>query len=111
MAADPTIKVRYNDGTIGVPRDSAPVRTLASATTLTLPDEGDVFFVSGTTAITSITESWPSRKVFLIFTGVLNFTDGGNLKLAGTTATTADDAILLVSDGTNWYQVAPPAVN
>lgn len=81
-------------------------KTVASAATTTLPDYDSVFFVSGTTTITTLTASWAGRMVTLIFQGILTLTDGGNLKLAGNFVTTADDTITLVSDGTNWYECA-----
>lgn len=80
--------------------------SVASATTITLPLEGDVVSVTGTTNITSVTASYVGRRVTLIFAGALTFTDGSNLKLAGNLVTTADDTITLVSDGTNWVEVA-----
>lgn len=80
------------------------VAAVASATTVTLPHVGEVFHISGTTTITSITASWAHRRVTLVFDGILTFTDGSNLKLAGNFVTTADDAITLVCDGTNWYE-------
>jgi hypothetical protein len=77
---------------------------VASATTVTLPNDGDVFHITGTTTITSVTTSWRHRRVTLVFDGILTFTDGSNLKLAGNFVTTADDTITLVCDGTNWYE-------
>lgn len=80
---------------------------VASAATLTLPLDRDVVVISGTTNITSVTAGGDNadRRVTLIFQGVLNFTDGSNLKLASTMATTADDTITICCDGTNWYEV------
>lgn len=41
-----------------------------------------------------------------MFQGIVTFTDGNNLKLAGNFVTTADDTITLCcADGTNWYEV------
>ncbi len=86
------------------------VPTVASATTITLPAHADLAFVSGTTTITSVTASWPGRRVTLVFTGALTFTDGSNLKLAGNFVTAGavndNDTITLVCDGTNWFEVA-----
>lgn len=80
---------------------------VASAAAMPLPT-GAVFHVTGTTAITSITSTNFAHGacITLIFDGILNFTDGGNLKLASTMATTADDTISLCYDGTNWYETA-----
>lgn len=77
--------------------------TIASAATVTLPADS-VIKISGTTTITSITAGAAGRRVTLIFTGVLTLVDGSNLKLAGNFVTAVDDAITLVSDGTNWYE-------
>jgi len=80
---------------------------VASAATVTLPLDRDVVTISGTTNITSVTAGADNadRRVTLIFQGILNFTDGSNLKLASTMATTADDTITICCDGTNWYEV------
>ena len=40
----------------------------------------------------------------LVFDGILTFTDGNNLKLAGNLVTSADASITLVCDGANWYE-------
>lgn len=79
--------------------------TVASAAAVTLPTDGTVFTISGTTTITSVVATgWTGKRVTLIFSGALTFTDGSNLKLAGNFVTTADDTISLVCDGTNWYE-------
>jgi hypothetical protein len=82
-----------------------PTPTVASAATITLPG-GPWTQVTGTTTITSIAASRPGRTVTLQFTGALTLTDGSNLKLAGNYVTSADDTITLLSDGTNWVEVA-----
>lgn len=89
------------------PLDTYGTNVIASATALVLLTDRDVMLVSGTTAITSISTAQRGRTITLVFQGVLNFTDGGNLKLASTMATTADDTITLTcADGTNWFEVA-----
>lgn len=72
---------------------------------------GNVFTVTGTTNITSITSTGvvAGSVIRIIFTGILTFTDGNNLKLAGNMTTSADDTISLVYDGTNWYELARSA--
>jgi nitrous oxidase accessory protein NosD len=83
------------------------VPSIASAATIVVPQFSDVFNVSGTTTITSVTATGQAgRVVTLIFAGALTFTDGSNLKLAGNFVTTADDAITLACDGTNWTELA-----
>lgn len=80
---------------------------IASAATMTLLDDGDTFHITGTTNVTTVNTcnaTYSGRRVTLIFNGILTFTDGLNLKLAGNFVTTADDTISLVCDGTNWYE-------
>ncbi len=88
--------------------DTSPIATVASAAALVLPRNGcKIFFISGTTNVTSMSAgTWAGQEVALIFQGVLTFTDGGNLKLAGNFVTTADDVLRLVSDGTSWYELS-----
>ena len=81
---------------------------VASATTTTL-GVGNVFHITGTTAITTLNtcdSTTSGLTVTLIFDGILTFTDGNNLKLAGNMTTSADDTITLACDGTNFYEVA-----
>lgn len=80
---------------------------VASAAALPLPT-GNVFHVTGTTSVTSITSTGFAAgiTITLIFDDVLTFTDGSNLVLAGNFVTTTSDTITLAYDGTNWYEVA-----
>jgi len=82
-----------------------------SAATITLPGGGQVFFVTGTTSITSITPSWRGRHVTLLFTDVLTVTNGGNLILAGSAnfVTKLEDSLTLVCDGNNWLETSRSA--
>ena len=66
---------------------------VASATALPIPTVNATNFSAG-------------DVVTLIFDGILTFTDGSNLKIAGNMTTSADDTITLAFDGTNWYEVA-----
>lgn len=77
---------------------------VASATTIAATS--NLFHVTGTTNVTNMTVLGANTCVSIIFDGVLTFTDGNNLKLAGNFVTTADDTIQLCSDGTNWYEIA-----
>ena len=83
--------------------ESVDVASVGGGTTA-LPDNGEYFNITGTNNITTLTASWIGRRVVLKFAGILTFTDGGNLKLAGDFVTTADDVISLVSDGTYWIE-------
>jgi len=90
--------------------DSANV---ASATTTALT-AGNLFHITGTTTITTLNTCDAAnngREVVLIFDDILTLTDGGNLKIAGNFATTADDTINLWCDGTNWYESGARSVN
>lgn len=99
--------VQFNDGTRGNIRGlQGGGAAVASAAALPLPT-GNVFHVTGTTGITSITSTnfQAGVMITLIFDGALTVTDGSNLKVAGNFTTTADDTLTLVYDGTNWYEV------
>lgn len=111
--SDTAIK-RFSAGVVATTDASGAIRGLqgggaavASAAALPLPT-GNVFHVTGTTNVTSITSTNFASGVCitLIFDGVLTVTDGSNLKLAGNFVTTADDTITLIYDGTNWYETA-----
>lgn len=97
--------LKSTDGGNGITGMYGGGAAVASATALPLPT-GRVFHVTGTTNITSITATNLQSGVVitLIFDGVLTFTDGNNLKLAGNFVTTADDTITLAYDGTNFYE-------
>lgn len=83
---------------------------VASVAAQVLPTSGDVFTISGTTSITSLGAAYnKGRTAKFIFQDVLTVTDGNNLKLAGNFATSADDCITLVCDGTNWYETGRSA--
>jgi parallel beta-helix repeat protein len=81
----------------------------AAAATVTLPECEDVVTLTGNTNITSIVASTAGRVVTLLFTGTPTVTDGSNLTLAGNFVATADDTLTLVSDGTNWIEIARSA--
>lgn len=83
------------------------IETVASAATIAIAIGQRVVSVTGTTNITSVTATGHSGAVVtLIFAGVLTFTDGSNLKLAGNFTTAADATITIACNGTNWYEVA-----
>lgn len=92
---------------------TVPDITVASAATMTLPGAyTDVFAVTGTADITSITTSWDGRVVKLRFTGTRltnGLVDGSNLLLdpvEGNMAYTPNDTITLLCDGTNWLELS-----
>lgn len=80
---------------------------IASTTTIAIPDTvSDIFYVTGTTTITSITAQAPERVIILHFTGALTLTDGSNLNLTGNYVTAAGDEIILRCDGATWFEIA-----
>jgi hypothetical protein len=83
---------------------------VASATTMTLGSDGNVFHITGTTAITAITTTnWQAgSEITLIFDSTASITAGANMILAGAANFngTANDVIKLVWDGTSWFEVS-----
>lgn len=80
---------------------------LASSATPTLK-LGTLFHVTGVASTTSLTPcvTWDRRPITFVFDSTAGFTDGGNLKLNGNFVATADDAIVLQYDGTNWFELS-----
>lgn len=78
---------------------------IASASTITLPDYGDSFIVTGTTNIDTIeTANQEGRTIKLIFASILTVTDASNLLMAGNFVTSGQDTLSLVCNGTSWYE-------
>jgi hypothetical protein len=76
--------------------------TVASASTIT--PTGNVFHVSGSATIDTITVMGAGSTITLIFDGTATVSDGvGNVKLPAAFVATADDTLDLVSDGAGWY--------
>lgn len=72
---------------------------------ITLGDDGNYFDITGTNAITSITAKQAGTVVVLQFDSTATLTDGSNLNLTGNFTGAAEAQIMLVSDGTNWFEV------
>ena len=82
--------------------------TVASASTIGFSHGASLVLITGTTAVTSITATYAGHVVTLLSqdaTGAV-ITDGSNLKLAGNFTLAAADALTLVCNGTNWYEVS-----
>lgn len=79
---------------------------IASASTITLPEGGNVFYITGTTTITSIAASRRGRMVALELTNNITITTGGNLSLPGNFVGSSGAHIILECDGTSWYECA-----
>lgn len=85
---------------------------IATAATIQIPVDGDVFSVTGNTNVTNgiTVRAWDNgRIVRLIFSGTPTVSDTGTSKLNGDFVATADDVLTLTCDGTNWYEVARSA--
>lgn len=80
--------------------------SVASASSITLQAAYNVVQITGTTNITAILGQWRNRRVTLVFSDALTVVDGGNLNLAGNFVTTTGDTLTLISDGSNWNEVA-----
>lgn len=80
---------------------------IASATSITLGDDGNTFLITGNTNISSIGVKQLGTEVRLIFAGALTLVDGGSsLRLAGDFVTAAEAAITLVSMGSYWQEMS-----
>jgi hypothetical protein len=78
----------------------------ASAASLTLPSDGWIIPITGTTTVTGIVASgWTDKVAILVVAGACQFTDnGGTLNLEGNF--TGPGALVLECDGTNWQEIA-----
>jgi len=82
---------------------------VASAATVTLGNDGNLFHITGTTNIDNITTTnWQAgSEIVLIFDDVLTVNDGtGNLQLAGNFTTSANDTMKLIYNGTSWFELS-----
>lgn len=83
--------------------------SVASANGITLPLDGSLIPITGTTGIvTIIAASQAGRTVTLKFASSVVINVGGNILLAGSAnfSATANDTLTLICDGTNWIEVA-----
>jgi hypothetical protein len=92
--------------------DAAALPIIASGSAITLPINGNVFSVTGTTTINTINfaANYVCKSITLIFVSALTLTHGTGtnaLRLTGAASksATANDVITLVSDGTTWRQM------
>lgn len=84
----------------GIQLDSADL-SIASATTITLPQLGDYFHITGTTTISGVAQHRAGREWTFIFNDTCTIGDTGALVLAGNFNAVANDTITLISDGTS----------
>ena len=80
---------------------------ITSNTTITIPPDGTIFHVTGTTAITTINVNpWDNgRIVTLIMDSTAQVADGANQKLSAAGPNSADDTLVLHCDGTSWFEI------
>jgi hypothetical protein len=99
-----------SQGLTGVPQAPSYSASVASATTVTLPNApmDCTYPITGTNTITGITAGQAGRKARLIFQSAnCTVVNGSNLKLAGRSfISTAMRTLTLVSDGTNWVETS-----
>lgn len=82
-------------------------QSVASATELNLPS-GELFWITGTSIITSIgsTATISGREITFKVVDSCTFSDGNNLSLSGATASlTTDDTLRLLCFGTTWSEL------
>lgn len=80
--------------------------SVASASTMALGDDGNVFSITGTTNINTITIKDAGTRLTLIFADALTLSaSAGNLKLPSSVDITTHANLVLefVSDGTDWH--------
>ena len=86
---------------------------IASASTITIPAEGSLFDVTGTTTVTQINDTFPGRSVLLRFTDAVTLTHSANIVLpAGKDETTvAGDVVNFVNVSAGvWVAASWPAL-
>lgn len=86
---------------------------VTAASTITIPKNKQYIVLSGATAVDTI-NAWPVNDgpVVIRSDGSTSLTESGNLKLVSNPLNLTDrDCVILVPDGTNWYQAGPVAAN
>lgn len=84
--------------------DTNTSRQVPSATALTLPPDGEYFYITGTVNITSIAASFAGRRVTLEFDAALTVADGATLSMAGNFVTATRGSLTLICDGAKWIE-------
>lgn len=77
---------------------------IASASTVTIPLEGNYFKITGTTTITGFASTRAGRTVWVTFSEILTLTSSASFSLpdSANITTAAGDTALFLFDGTNW---------
>ncbi|HSN39085.1 MAG TPA: hypothetical protein VLT92_02720 [Burkholderiales bacterium] len=81
---------------------------IASSGTIAIPAAGSYFKITGTTTITTISDSWTGRSVWIRFAGALTLTNSASLVLPGgaNITTAAGDHALVVNSSAGVWHVA-----
>jgi len=109
---DPNLVEAVNDLGSGnsINYQSGVSAAVASSNSIDLPFAGSLIPITGTTGINTIASNTANagRLVTLQFAASVAVGAGGNIKLAGgvTFNATANDTLTLISDATNWNEVA-----
>lgn len=101
-----TASLRWNIGYFDEILGNKGADVASATTSFTLGSDGWYFDITGTNNIDSVAAKDAGAVVILQFDGILTMTDGGNLNLNGNHVTEAGDTMVLVCDGTNWYELA-----
>jgi hypothetical protein len=100
----------YLRATAGILKQMVSLGTnIASVNTITLPNDGHAFIVTGTTTITGIAASWNGRAALLRFDGALQLThNASNFSLPGAAniTTAAGDWALFVQTASGVWRCA-----
>lgn len=80
---------------------------IPSANTITIPNEGNVFHVTGTTQINTINDAFPGRITYLVFDGILVLKNSAGLVLPGAAdiTTKAGEAYGILNDSPGVWRV------
>lgn len=94
--------------------ETAAVRALPelpAAAAISPDGKSAAYAVTGTTSITSIggAELYTGKLLILVFYASVTVVNGGSLKIGSDFSATADDVLVLTSDGSDWFQVSRSA--
>lgn len=83
----------------------AALKTVASASTMTLPGSRKAYSVTGGVTINTISARDVGCVVTLVFAVSTTVTEAGNIKLGGAYPGTAGSSLTLIYDGTSWIEI------
>jgi hypothetical protein len=90
--------------------NSAPLASIASAATITVPTNARVVRITGTTNVTSIvTNGHTGNVVTFLFDDVLTVVRGSGLLVASNFTTSISDTLTMCCDGDAWYELSRSA--